>query len=163
MCLLVLIFLYLYICFRKPSLVVSLFALAFEMSRKGPPHRIRGLFERALANDTVRCSVVLWRWYIAYEVYIASNPFAARRIFFRAIHACPWWELAPSMMFLNMDVFSIFELHYTNGENQVGLQLACSQLGFWTSKIIQSYMLFFFLVSFCLYGSSTDSTNILPF
>lgn len=77
-------------CHKKPSLVVSLFALAFEMSRKGPPHRIRGLFERALANDTVRCSVVLWRWYIAYEVYIASNPFAARRIFFRAIHACPW-------------------------------------------------------------------------
>lgn len=34
------------------------------------------------------------------------------------------------MMFLNMDVFSIFELYYTNRENQVGLQLAYSQLGF---------------------------------
>lgn len=75
---------------RKPSVVVWLFALAFELSRGGPQHRIRGLFERALANDKVHCSVLLWRWYIAYEVYIACSPSTARRIFFRAIHACPW-------------------------------------------------------------------------
>ncbi|KAJ0106041.1 hypothetical protein Patl1_19470 [Pistacia atlantica] len=77
-------------CHKKPSLVVWIFALAFEMSRGGTQHRIRGLFERALADEKVQCSVVLWRWYIAYEVHVVCNLSAARRIFFRAIHACPW-------------------------------------------------------------------------
>ncbi|KAK2655649.1 hypothetical protein Ddye_008701 [Dipteronia dyeriana] len=77
-------------CHKKPSIVVWLFALAFEISRGGSLHRIHGLFERALAQDEVRCSVVLWRWYIAYEINIACDLSAARRIFFQAIYACPW-------------------------------------------------------------------------
>jgi hypothetical protein len=48
------------------------------------------LFERALAQDTQNNSVILWRCYIAYEIDIADNPSAARRIYFRAINACPW-------------------------------------------------------------------------
>ncbi|KAK4844836.1 hypothetical protein QYF36_024957 [Acer negundo] len=75
---------------KKPSIVVWLFALAFEISRGGSLHRIHGLFERALAQDEGRCSVVLWRWYIAYEINIACDLSAARRIFFQAIYACPW-------------------------------------------------------------------------
>jgi hypothetical protein len=75
---------------RKPSVVVWLFALSYEMSRGGSNHRIRGLFERAVSNDILCSSVVLWRCYIGYELNIAHNPSAARRIFFRAIHACPW-------------------------------------------------------------------------
>ncbi|KAF2317608.1 hypothetical protein GH714_025489 [Hevea brasiliensis] len=75
---------------RKPSVIVWIFALSFEMSRGGSHHRIHGLFERALANESLRKSVILWRTYIAYEIDIACNPSAARRIFFRAIHACPW-------------------------------------------------------------------------
>ncbi|XP_030541167.2 nuclear exosome regulator NRDE2 isoform X2 [Rhodamnia argentea] len=75
---------------KRPSVVVWLFALAFEMSRGGSRHRIHGLFERALANDSLQTSVLLWRSYISYEIDIAENPSAARRIFFRAIHACPW-------------------------------------------------------------------------
>ncbi|EEF34680.1 nuclear exosome regulator NRDE2 isoform X2 [Ricinus communis] len=77
-------------CHRKPSVIVWTFALSFEMSRGGSQHRIHGLFERALANESLRKSVILWRMYIAYEIDIAQNPSAARRIFFRAIHACPW-------------------------------------------------------------------------
>ncbi|KAG6676062.1 hypothetical protein I3842_15G134600 [Carya illinoinensis] len=77
-------------CHKKPSVIVWIFALLFEMSRGSSQHRIHGLFERALANDNLRNSVVLWRCYIAYEINIACNPSAARRIFFRAIHACPW-------------------------------------------------------------------------
>ncbi|KAK3225422.1 hypothetical protein Dsin_005284 [Dipteronia sinensis] len=77
-------------CHKKPSIVVWFFALAFEISRGGSQHRIHGLFERALAQDEVRCSVVLWRWYIAYEINIACDLSAARRIFFQAIYACPW-------------------------------------------------------------------------
>ncbi|KAF8014578.1 hypothetical protein BT93_H0411 [Corymbia citriodora subsp. variegata] len=60
------------------------------MGRGGSRHRIHGLFERALANDSLRTSVLLWRSYIAYEIDIAQNPSAAKRIYFRAIHACPW-------------------------------------------------------------------------
>ncbi|XP_058722605.1 uncharacterized protein LOC131594475 isoform X2 [Vicia villosa] len=77
-------------CYKKPSVVVWLFALSYEMSRGGSHHRIRGLFERAVGNDMLCSSVVLWRCYIGYELNIAHDPSAARRIFFRAIHACPW-------------------------------------------------------------------------
>lgn len=75
---------------KNPSVVVWLFALSYELSRGGSLHRIRGLFERALAQDTLNSSVILWRCYIAYEIDIAHNPSAARRIYFRAINACPW-------------------------------------------------------------------------
>ncbi|RVW74508.1 Protein NRDE2-like [Vitis vinifera] len=74
----------------KPSVMVWLFAVSYELIRGGSQHRIHGLFERALSNDRLRHSVLLWRCYIAYEIDIASNPSAARRVFFRAIHACPW-------------------------------------------------------------------------
>ncbi|PON58479.1 HAT (Half-A-TPR) repeat [Parasponia andersonii] len=77
-------------CQKKQSVVIWIFALSFEISRGGTQHRVRGLFERALGNDTIRHSVLLWRCYIAYEVDITCDPTAARRIFFRAIHACPW-------------------------------------------------------------------------
>ncbi|KAJ8771951.1 hypothetical protein K2173_027128 [Erythroxylum novogranatense] len=77
-------------CHKKPSVVVWLFALSFEMSRGGSQHRIHGLFERALANDRLHKSVLLWRLYIAYEIDVAHDPSAARRIFFRAIHVCSW-------------------------------------------------------------------------
>ncbi|XP_037495827.1 nuclear exosome regulator NRDE2 [Jatropha curcas] len=77
-------------CNKKPSVIVWIFALSFEMSRGGSHHRIHGLFERALANESLRKSVILWRIYIAYEINIAHDHSAARRIFFRAIHACPW-------------------------------------------------------------------------
>ncbi|KAF7822056.1 protein NRDE2-like protein isoform X1 [Senna tora] len=77
-------------CNKKPSVLLWLFALSFEMCRGGSQHRIRGLFERALGNDRLCSSVVLWRSYIEYEMNIGHDPSAARRVFFRAIHACPW-------------------------------------------------------------------------
>ncbi|EHA8588963.1 protein NRDE2 [Cocos nucifera] len=75
---------------RNPSVILWLFAFSFELGKAGSQHRIHGLFERALANDKLQKSVLLWRCYLAYEADIAHNPSAARRIFFRAIHACPW-------------------------------------------------------------------------
>lgn len=75
---------------KKPLLVAWLFALSFDLSRGGTEHRIRRLFERALESEKLRSSVLIWRSYIAYEIDIACNPSAARRAFFRAIHACPW-------------------------------------------------------------------------
>lgn len=72
-------------------MVVFLFALSFELGRDGSQHRIRGLFERALSNDRLQRSVLLWRCYLAYEAQTARSPNAARRVFYRSIHACPWY------------------------------------------------------------------------
>ncbi|XP_020231564.1 protein NRDE2 homolog isoform X1 [Cajanus cajan] len=77
-------------CYKKPSVVLWLFVLSYEMFRGGSHHRIRGLFEKALGNDRLCSSVVLWRCYIEFEMEVAHDPSAARRVFFRAIHACPW-------------------------------------------------------------------------
>ncbi|KAJ4793811.1 Protein NRDE2-like protein [Rhynchospora pubera] len=75
---------------RNPSVVVWLFAISFEWGREGSHNRIQGLFEKALADDKLQKSVLLWRCYLAYEAEVNRNPGAARRVFFRAIHACPW-------------------------------------------------------------------------
>nr|XP_027122944.1 protein NRDE2 homolog [Coffea arabica] len=77
-------------CSKKPSIVAFFFSLLFEMSKGGLQHRIRAIFERALENAAFRNVVVLWRCYIAYESVVAHDFSAARRVFFRAIHACPW-------------------------------------------------------------------------
>ncbi|KAJ8646889.1 hypothetical protein MRB53_008637 [Persea americana] len=77
-------------CSKKPSVIVWMFALSFELAKSGSEHRIHSLFERALVNDRLQKSVTLWRCYLAYEVHRACNLSAAKRIFFRAIHSCPW-------------------------------------------------------------------------
>ncbi|XP_018675490.2 uncharacterized protein LOC104000079 isoform X3 [Musa acuminata AAA Group] len=77
-------------CQRYPSVIMFLFALSFEIGGAGSEHRIHSLFEKALANEKLQKSVLLWRCYLEYEANISHNPSAARRIFFRAIHACPW-------------------------------------------------------------------------
>ncbi|KAH6815829.1 hypothetical protein C2S51_020649 [Perilla frutescens var. frutescens] len=77
-------------CRKTPSAVTWLYALAFEISTGGSQHRIRGLFERALEDDKLHNSVILWRCFIEYERSVACNISGAKRVFFRAIHACPW-------------------------------------------------------------------------
>ncbi|KAL9241950.1 hypothetical protein vseg_016001 [Gypsophila vaccaria] len=77
---------------KSPSVILSLFSLSYELSRGGSQHRIHGLFEKALTNDKLRSSVLLWRCYIAYEID-KGNISSARRAFFRAIHACPWSKM----------------------------------------------------------------------
>ncbi|RAL46346.1 hypothetical protein DM860_015339 [Cuscuta australis] len=75
---------------KKPSVINWLFTLTFEMSRGGSQHRIRRFFERVLANEKLCNSVIIWRSYIAYELDITCDTSAAKRVFFRAVHACPW-------------------------------------------------------------------------
>lgn len=77
-------------CQKRPSVIAWLFAVSYELDKEGSRHRIHALFERALANDKLEHSVILWRCYIAYELDVVCNPSAAKRVFFRAIHACPW-------------------------------------------------------------------------
>ncbi|CAI9113285.1 OLC1v1013858C1 [Oldenlandia corymbosa var. corymbosa] len=80
-------------CGKTPSVVACFFSLAYEMSKGSSQHRIRAVFERALESDKFHDSVVLWRWYIAYEINVTGDLFAARKVFFRAIHACPWSKI----------------------------------------------------------------------
>ncbi|KAF9625216.1 hypothetical protein IFM89_020802 [Coptis chinensis] len=77
-------------CHTKPSVILWLFALSYELGKEGSRHRIHALFERAVADDRLQDCVILWRCYLAYEADVACNLSAARRIFFRAINACPW-------------------------------------------------------------------------
>ncbi|XP_078444114.1 uncharacterized protein LOC144713437 isoform X2 [Wolffia australiana] len=66
------------ICRRNPSVVAFLFAMSYELRRGGSEHRIRGLFERALSEERLRRSVLLWRCYLAYEASTVQNFSAAR-------------------------------------------------------------------------------------
>lgn len=75
---------------KKPSVTLCLFALSYEITRGSSHHRVHRIFERALADNMLRNSVLLWRLYMSYEIHVASDLSAARRIYFRAIHTCPW-------------------------------------------------------------------------
>jgi hypothetical protein len=71
-----------------------LFAIGTERLRAASGERVRALFERALAGSdwrisAARQSIVLWRFYIHYEL-ASGDARAAMRIYFRAIRAVPW-------------------------------------------------------------------------
>ena len=71
------------------------------------PKRLRAVFEQALGVDVplgataVRAAagggaaadsaavVLLWRWYVRFEL-ACGQPVRAKRVFFRAVAACPW-------------------------------------------------------------------------
>lgn len=78
---------------RSPTTVLWLFAISIELGRPGSGPRIHSLFEKALDSNNTQQSVVLWRCYIAYELEVRGDLDAARRVYFRAIHACPWSKL----------------------------------------------------------------------
>eukprot|EP00249_Psilotum_nudum_P017451 c26330_g1_i1 orf=1196-3601(+) len=78
---------------KNPSAIVWLFAILWELRRLGTGPRIHRLFERALEDKETHQSVVLWRCYVAYELQVAKDPDAARRVFFRAVHSCPWSKI----------------------------------------------------------------------
>ncbi|KAL8464762.1 hypothetical protein ACS0TY_034316 [Phlomoides rotata] len=98
-------------CQKKPSVITWLYALAFEVSNGSSEHRIRGLFERALEDDRLHRSVILWRCFIEYERSVVCNISRAKRVFFRAIHACPWSKKLWLDGFLKLDsVLTVKEL-----------------------------------------------------
>eukprot|EP00250_Pteridium_aquilinum_P014193 c21834_g1_i2 orf=187-3744(-) len=78
---------------RNPTTVLWLFAISIELGRPGSGPRIHSLFEKALETINTQQSVVLWRFYMAYELQVRGDMDAARRVYFRAIHACPWSKL----------------------------------------------------------------------
>lgn len=98
-------------CQKNPSVITWLYAVSFEISTGGSQHRIRGIFERALENDKLHSSVILWRCYMEYERSVACNVSSAKRVFFRAIHACPWSKRLWLDGFLKLDsILTVKEL-----------------------------------------------------
>lgn len=75
---------------KKPSVIICLFALSYEISKGSSHHRVHRIFERALSDNMLRNCVLLWRLYLSYEIHVTCDMSAARRIYFRAIHSCPW-------------------------------------------------------------------------
>ncbi|KAI5059254.1 hypothetical protein GOP47_0025573 [Adiantum capillus-veneris] len=78
---------------RNATTVLWLFAISIELGRPGSGPRIHSLFEKAVESTKTHKSVVLWRCYMAYELEVRGDLDAARRVYFRAIHACPWSKL----------------------------------------------------------------------
>lgn len=80
----------------RPSAASPLFflvAVMVEIARPGARPRVRSLLERGIAaveRATGSQSVLLWRLFIAFELHIMGSKEGARRVFFRAINACPW-------------------------------------------------------------------------
>ncbi|XP_023745641.1 uncharacterized protein LOC111893790 isoform X2 [Lactuca sativa] len=75
---------------KKPSVSVCLFALSYEIRKGSSHHRVHRIFERALSDNMLKSCVLLWRLYLSYEIHVTRDMSAARRIYFRAIHSCPW-------------------------------------------------------------------------
>jgi hypothetical protein len=59
-----------------------------EMERRLAP-RWRATFERALASHASKATPLLWRCYVGAEIAVGQLA-AARRVFLRAVDACPW-------------------------------------------------------------------------
>jgi hypothetical protein len=69
-------------------------AIAAERRRAASGSRVRALFERALGGQdwrhaAARHSIVLWRFYVHYEL-ATGDVRSALRVFFRAVRAVPW-------------------------------------------------------------------------
>jgi len=96
---------------RTSSPVVWLYAIRAE-TRIGSANRIRGLFERALRNDSSaqRC-IVLWKYYMEFELK-QNNLDNAKGIFYRAVRTVPWcksvWLMSVNYLRLS---FTVTELH----------------------------------------------------
>lgn len=52
-----------------------------------PPSRVRRFFEQALEVPVGGGVVLLWRWYLRFEL-ACGNPLGAKKVFLRAINRC---------------------------------------------------------------------------
>jgi tetratricopeptide (TPR) repeat protein len=83
----------------------SLLSIFTELARPiysgSTVHSARAAFERALSTDPSNTtkentdsppspSLSLWKLYIYFELHRANNPDAAKRVYYRALRACPW-------------------------------------------------------------------------
>jgi len=75
------------VCTKIPSPLLFMFSIHTETARLGSNFRARTLFERALEQN--HHSIVLWRYYMNYELKRGDLE-SAKGIFYRAIRYLPW-------------------------------------------------------------------------
>ncbi|XP_033115800.1 nuclear exosome regulator NRDE2-like [Anneissia japonica] len=81
---------------REGILAKSRMQVATQTNSSGPSivstgitHRIRSLFEKAVAERVARHCVLIWRLFIQFEVSYGDMK-RAKSIFYRALQYCPW-------------------------------------------------------------------------
>ncbi|KAI8505433.1 Protein nrde2 [Branchiostoma belcheri] len=55
----------------------------------GVTHRVRSLLERGCGSPAARGCVLMWRWFMAFEMR-QGNTKQAKAVFYRALQNCPW-------------------------------------------------------------------------
>ncbi|KAI9808218.1 MAG: hypothetical protein M1825_004675 [Sarcosagium campestre] len=63
--------------------------IRFGGTAGGNANSVRAVFERALANDSTKSSVLLWTVYVHFSLQRLS-PADTAAVFFRGMRACPW-------------------------------------------------------------------------
>ncbi|XP_035689818.1 nuclear exosome regulator NRDE2-like [Branchiostoma floridae] len=67
-------------------------SLLAHIPQTGVTHRIRSLLERGCTSPAARGCVLMWRWFMAFEMQ-QGNPAQAKAVFYRALQNCPWAKL----------------------------------------------------------------------
>lgn len=103
---------------RSKVLEASAVAIGTNESGRLLDTRIRNLFERALENEHLSGSIVLWRAYLAAEAEI--NPQNAYGIYTRAVNVCSWSrDIHIDMLLLQPDLLE----EVIENMNKKGLRL----------------------------------------
>lgn len=72
-----------------PSPQVLLAMLAVEIGTRSPSATVAATLERAVSHPSGRACPLLWRCFLRFEAHRGRHA-AVRRLFLRAIGACPW-------------------------------------------------------------------------
>jgi hypothetical protein len=107
-------------------------AIAAERKRAASGSRVRALFEKALGGQdwrhaAARHSIVLWRFYVHYEL-ATGDVRGALRVFFRAVRAVPWckalWqELLATELVREASAAQVLEVEQLMDEKEVRLRV----------------------------------------
>ncbi|KAI8876533.1 DUF1740-domain-containing protein [Backusella circina FSU 941] len=76
---------------KDPNVILWLSAIYNELHRSKPyqVNQTRDFFERSIACTKTRCSILLWKLYIEFEMKQKSYS-KAQSLFYRSLRECPW-------------------------------------------------------------------------
>ena len=84
-------------------------------SGTGTVHYLRSVFERGSENCYARHCVLLWRWYLKFEI-LQGNEERAKLVIYRALSHCPWAKVCYSLLFSGVLLrLKILRDHWTSG------------------------------------------------
>lgn len=76
---------------RDSNVILWLSAIYSELHKYTPYHvdSVRNYFEISTQDARTRASILLWKYYIQFEL-MQNNIQKARSLFYRSIRECPW-------------------------------------------------------------------------